>query len=425
MRVTSGMFHGLNPSPSLNHGRWPSVPSQGSSNNINNKINALLMSTTQFLANSGPRASQLQGTLVNMQSVVNRITAASENTDVMRVRSFSGSTVPDTSVLVQQVATTQRNEGTAMPANARDIPSGTFQFEIEVDGTTRQISFTTSEALTNQAFQQRMAEAINQAGIGVTASVTSATANGATTSTLNIETRTTGAGANGEPRFTIRDVSGNAVAATGAANVTQYAQHAKFSVNGGDQRTSASNDIDLPGGLNITLVSASEEAVGIVPGRDSAGKQNGVRNVVDQFNALLEAARGNSMDLRTRALASNLESAMRRNRAALQEIGVQISDRGFLTIDSERLRTASESGAVGSFFGADGGRPNNFAITLGRIAESVSTNPMRHVSPHAPRMPGFNAALNAATRGNANQQASRFDAYFQDDPLEHLLSLLR
>ena len=427
MRVGPNMFNNnMNLLHHLNGGGGrPGSSASGITAGINSQVNALIMNAARFVTDAGPMASQLRSTLANLPAVTSRITASSENTDVLRVRSFSGNTVPDVAVLVEQVAVTQLNEGEALRANDRDMPRGTFRFEIEVDGRSREISFTTDETLTNQAFQQRMAEAINQAGIGVTASVTTSTSNGVTSSALSLQSNTTGAGKDGQPRFAIRDISGNAVEATGAGNVTREGKDAIFSVNGGEQRTSASNDVDLGGGLHVTLVSESKEAVSIIPGRDSAGIQNSVRDMVNQFNALLDAARENSADIRTRALANSLERVMRRNGRALREIGVNISANGFLTIDQEKLRTAAESGAVESFLGQGGGRPTGFVGELGRIADSVRSNPLRHISPHAARAPGFNAALNAASSSNASQAASKFDAYFLDDLLGQLLNINR
>jgi flagellar capping protein FliD len=404
--------------------RGPGTATMGVPQTTNNQLNELLMSAATFVHNATPRAGQLGQTLTNMQSVFDRVIATSEDTEVLRVRSFTGRTVPEFSVQIDQIATTQRNEGTNMTANNRDMPAGTYRFEIEIDGTRRTISFTTNEALTNRAFQQRMAEAINQADIGISASVTTAN----NSSTLNLETATTGAGANGEPRFTITDVQGNAVEATGVDNITREAQDAIFSVNGGDPQTSASNDVNLSTSLGITLVGPSDIPVSIVAGRDNAGMRSSTRQMVNQFNALLDTARANSADSRTRMLVRNLEATIRRNRRSLQEAGISMNDRGVLVINEEKLNAASENGALERALGSRDGRQNGFVQSLSSLANSVNRSPMRHISPHASRLPGFNMALHAVANGNslANQAPPNpFDNFTLHDMIGNLFNAIR
>jgi flagellar hook-associated protein 2 len=310
-----------------------------------------------------------------------------------------------------------------MSSNAKTAPRDTFRFEVEVDDKKHEITFTSNDNLTNQQFLQQMAHAINTANVGLVASV-SGSADGSN-STLNIESLTTGARNDGNPRFTISDISGNAVSVTGVTNVVREGQDALFSVNGGQQQSSKSNEVNLGNGLEITLVGAFEEAVPVVRGRDSFGTQNLVRQMVNQFNALLDTARGNAADLRTARLARDLEIVVRRNARDMRELGVSMNASGLMTIDESRLRAASESGAVANFFSGENGR-NEFVSSLDRITESIISNPVRHISRHTARAPGFNSALNAlANSGAGSTPATRFDAYFQNDPLGSLLNIMR
>lgn len=425
MRIstTNGRFTDLSLLPHLNgsaaNGQLPG-PSPGAQR----KINDLVVSAARFVSRAGTQAAQLQSTIAGLPTTLNRTIPVSGNSDALRIRSFSGNNAQQTSVQIHQIAKTQQNEGETMDSSGIDMPSGTHKFEIEIDGETTQITFTTSEGLINRAFQQLMADAINRADLGLNATVT--TSNNATQSTLNIETTATGAGEEGEPRFIIRDIGdGNVVEATGAANIAREGQDAIFTVNGAPVQTSASNDVDLGGGLNVTLVKASAEAVSITPGRDVVGIQNGVRQLVSRFNALLETARANPADRNTRALTRELESILRRNRAALENIGLDVSTNGLLSINEDRLEAAAQSGTAANFLNSS--RSNGFTGALGRISESVSRNPLRHINPSALRMPGFDAALNAMSNNNSDgnaRQASPFDAYMPDDSLEFLLSIL-
>jgi len=340
----------------------------------------------------------------------------------MEVRSFSGTNIPDISVNVYQIAKAQRNAGTDLRADAREIPPGTFSFEIEADGETHTIEFTTTENLTNRAFQQRMADAINDAEIGIDANVS--VANGR--STLTLATSATGASEDGEPRFTIRDVTGNAVELTGVDTMTQEAQNAIFTVNGED-RVSETNDVDLGHGLAVTLLGVSDEPVTFAPGRDAAGMRTNVRNMVNQFNALLEVARENSSDPRTRSVVRELESVIRRSRRSLEEIGISVNDNGLLTINEAALTTASNNGAIERFLGESNGQRAPFIRVVSRITDSLRTNPTRHISPHTVRQPSFHVALNAVANGNtlANEPQSPFNGMSLEDMMGNLFNMLR
>ena len=386
-----------------------------------NHLNALLMNAAAFVHDSVAQANRLHNTLTNTQSVIDRTSAVSSNTAALRVRSLTGNSVPETSVTIEQVATTQRNAGELLPSNMGSIPRGTHRFEIEVEGRQHTISFTTTDTLTNREFQQQMAAAINSANIGITASVNTA----ANRSGLNLETTTTGATESGAPRFTIRDIEGNAVELTGVGNITQEAQNAIFTVNG-ETRTSATNDVNLGDGLAVTLVAASEEEITFTAGRDAAGMQTSVRNIVRQFNDLMEIARDNAIDVRTRALIRDLETVIRRNRRELNEIGVTMNNRGVLTIDEAKLRAAAEDGTAERIIGETNGQASPFVRSLTDITNSIRNTPMRHISNHVARFPGFNGMVNAVANGNttANEPPSPFSAFNPNDFLGSILNAL-
>jgi flagellar capping protein FliD len=128
--------------------------------------------------------------------------------------------------------------------------------------------------------------------------------------------------------------------------------------------------------------------------------QNAARNLVNQFNALLEAAWDNSSDRNTRALARTIEGAARISRRGLADIGITVGRDGFLSIDQNRMATAAENGRLERFMtGGENGQPNSFIGRVTRTTDSIIRNPLRHVSNHATRLPGFNAAWTAVRNG--------------------------
>ena len=402
--------------------RGPNSSLLSSELGANRLLEMRLLETVTFLSHAGQRAHRLNDAIANLPSAFNPRTAISSNPGVLQIASFSGQGVTDTNFVIHQIATTQRNDGTALTANAKVEAEGLHKFELEVDGRTHEISFKVEGEVTNRQFQQMMADAINNANLGINATITASGNN----TTLRLETGTTGPGIDGGPRFTIRDIEGEAVALTGTGDITQEAQNAVFTVNGGEERTQATNRVDLGNGLVVNLLASSEGEVRIFMGQDRLAMRSAVRDVVNQFNALLEAAHVNAGDRNTRQLIRDLNGAARMSRRDLDRLGIQIGRDGMLTINETALNAAMDDGSLDRFFrGGDNGRPSAFVTRLGRIADSVIRNPMRHISPHARNLPNFNAALNAVNNPPSNtQNAQGQQAPSPFDMPDDLMSIL-
>jgi hypothetical protein len=389
----------------------------------NQMIHQRVVDTVRFLHGAETRANNLRQAVNALPDAFTPRTATSSNTDALTITRFTGSNLADKSVVIHQLATPQRNEGVGLnrltPIEIEVENNGTFKFEVEIDGETHQLSFNVGESVTNQQFQQRMANAINNANIGLTASVN---VNGAN-STLNIVTRTTGAGEDGEPRFTLTDIKGNATEFTGINNIVQEGQDALFTVGDGEQQSSASNEVNLGGGLTVTFhqPSDSEEPINITLGQDLLHIQNATRNLVNHFNAVLESATNNSGDSRTRLLARQLQGASNMSRRALADIGITVGEGGFLSINAERMNEAAENGRLERFLNGSGGR-SLFTTRIERIADNLARNPMRHVSANATRLPGFNAAWNAISNGQNITPPNQSNPANPPNPFEEMLN---
>jgi flagellar capping protein FliD len=385
-------------------------------------MNQLVTTSVTFLSLAGSRAQNLRESFTGLTGALANRVAHSSNTNLLEIRSFNGQTLQNTTVLISQIAVTQRNEGKPLSANNiiefdEDF-DGVFKFEIDVNGTTHELSFEVDGDLTHQSLQQRMATAINGANLGINASVT--TTESGVTSTLNLQSAATGAGKEDQPKFAIRDVKGNAVAITGVDVIARNGLDAIFTVNGGEKQTSATNDISLPDGLNIRLHAASTTPVTISMGNNVTSVRNNLLQLVSDYNRLLDLARSNSSDRATRILARDIENAARVNRRELESMGIRFDRDGFLVVDESRMNQSIENGTAERLFSGNGRLARSFIGRLDRISNSIIRNPMRHVSPHVSRLPGFNAAMNAVNsnnRNNARQAATPFSAYEQNDPM--------
>ena len=384
----------------------------------NRLINMRLVETVTFLSHAGQRAHRINDAIANLPSAFSPRTAISNNHDILQIVSFGGQNIADTSFVIHQIATTQQNIGTALPSNTAANVSGIHRFEMEVDGRIHVLSFNVQENTTNRELQQKMADTINNAALGVTASVTVSGNN----SSLRLETGTTGPGIDGAPRFTIRDIEGDAVKLTGVSEITQEAQNAVFTVNGGDKQTQATNRVDLGNGLVVNLLAPSQNEVGVFMGQDRIAMRGAVRDLVNQFNGLMEAAQVNAGDRNTRHLIRDLQNAVRGNRRDMERLGITWGRDGMLTVNNTALDAAMENGSLERFFrGADTRGPSSFVTRLERIANSVINNPMRHISPHARNLPNFNKALNAVSNPPAAAQSQNTTPFDMPDDLMSIL----
>ena len=352
-----------------------------------NNANSLSQSAQDFIVGARNRSEVLRTAMQELTgrnstntSVFDQMTAISSNTEALTIRSFDQSrsnNFSDINVNIQQVATTQRNEGTALSAVGRSFNTGAYRFEIEVGGRTHQFSLNITASDTNQTIQQRMAESINSRNIGVTASVNFDSGR----TSLNLESINTGVADDGGARFTVRDLSGDLAARTGIVNQTRQAQNAIYSINGGPLRESRTNNVDLGNGVQATLRQATVSDVTISMGIDNRAAINRVREMVNGFNGLLAAAEENSGDRRTDSLVTALRGIINTYLPGLERIGISFNEHGYLTINENRMNEAAENGNLRSFFGAEGRNANfGFSFRMSRIAERVYQDPTAFVS---------------------------------------------
>ncbi|MCL2222122.1 MAG: flagellar filament capping protein FliD [Oscillospiraceae bacterium] len=371
------------------------------SNNAPTQAAGVNAETGRFVSSIRTAADSMSDVIGQLMSSGNRIVAVSSDSGSVSIQHTGTrpSSVSRMEVSVHQLAAGQVNEGTSMQADAAfEGTTGTNQFSITQGNMTRELSVNVAEGATNAEVQQSMANAINSANMGFTATVeTNAETN---ESMLRIESSATGA----DPAnaFTLNDMSGgNLVAQTGANEMASAAQNAMFTVNDGHVRQSASNTVFIGNGVTATFNEVTEQPVEITWGREQ-GEANtqAVRDLVGSFNDMFSAAAARTNDPRAQNLASRMLNVVSANSRALSEIGIGVNANGNLTIDSNRLNQSAEDGRLAEFF-SGGNRGSNFGNQLSRIAESVTRNPASFVT-------------NPVTGNQANQFAagSMFDFTF-------------
>jgi len=336
----------------------------------------------RYVSSLRTSADSLTNVLRQLSGVAssNRIVAMSSNPGAVSIQhtGTKPSGVAPMEVKIIRIASGQANEGSNMNAKAAfDGNAGANRISIEAGGKTTQISVDVKTGDTNKDVQQKMADAINKSGAGVRATVETDTETNM--STLKLESTTTGSDAN-KSGFTIKDVTGDLIAKTGADAVARGGQDAIFSVDGGPARTSQSNNVYIGNGVTATLNKASEETAKITWGRETSVTKSYVEDLVKSYNNLYSVAAEKTDDMRAQNLALKMVNISKTYSNTLSNIGLGFDSSGRMTINSEKMNKAAESGKLDQFFTENRGKSYGFTNQLGRLADSISRNPGNFVS---------------------------------------------
>jgi flagellar hook-associated protein 2 len=351
---------------------WNSSPSGFSSSVMN--VRGSAESLRQTLRN-------IIGNTRGTSSPFGANTPVSANTDALRITSFDTNRLRNTkpadfSVEVRQVAKAQVNSGANMSSSDLAVNSGFSAGEnkmsLQIGSQQFDFSFNVSETDTNKDVQQRIASAVNNRNIGVTASVDSSTAG---TGALVLQSRQTGVTNAGQQNFS---VSGSAADSAGVGSATQAAQNAEFRVNRsgftGAMQTSRSNDVELLSGIKGQLREVGTTKVNMT--RDSQSQMDSFKDLLNSFNSFLRTARDNSAGGRPSRLEQQLMGLARSYSAGLSSVGVTANRDGTLQVNESRMKTAAQNGALERFVGDGGNRSNiGFVNRLERTVDSAIRNP--------------------------------------------------
>lgn len=199
----------------------------------------------------------------------------------------------------------------------------------------------------NKTNLNRMAAALNEKNLGITASVSEADGK----STLVFTSDKTGT----ENAFTA-ELTGESAVKVGLEEKRQ-ARDAKYSVNGGEEQVSQSNEIKLlDGDLGITLKGAGSTDIAHRT-VDDAQTVEAVKKFADSYNKVLNFLnkyKGKSNTLNDLAYSYGTTRLMS---GTLSQIGINVDGKGVLSVDERRLKDAlrNNRGDVERVLGGAGG----------------------------------------------------------------------
>ncbi|MBW7457798.1 hypothetical protein ACFOLF_11410 [Paenibacillus sepulcri] len=228
------------------------------------------------------------------------------------------------------IAKPQRNTGYDLTRSAPSIVSaGTHTFVIAVDGRQRVIAVSVGTSSSNAASLGKIRDALNSAKFGITVLVREDTAEG--TVRLEAEADKTGA----EYSFSLTDLGGSAIAATGIGTVAVPGTNAEYRLNGDQPRNSHSNEILLQDGkASIQLRDTTKSPVKISIGYNEKAISEQLTALLNQANKL-NSAYDDASDYLNKSLKQSVDQPLKE--AASARIGIWQSATGEWKLNEKKL----------------------------------------------------------------------------------------
>lgn len=195
-------------------------------------------------------------------------------------------------VEVRQLASPQINQGSFLDKNRLNLKPGTYSFDLENSTSAYEFQFTINPEDTNFSTQNKLANLITNADIGLKAAVVE---NADGLSALQIESLATGINPNDSFLFSISPQgnhdSMSAIDALGIDHVAQDAQNAVFLLNGTEQMAYENtflldNDFELS--LHGTSPEGEPAVIGFKTNADAMAEN--IQTLVNSYNSVLHTA---------------------------------------------------------------------------------------------------------------------------------------
>ena len=281
-------------------------------------------------------------------------------------------------VEVKELASSQINLGNFLDKNHLPLKPGSYSFDLENSTSTFEFQFTIHTDDTNYSTQNKLANLITNADIGLKASVTEDD-NGL--SALQIESVSTGIAPDEPFLFSIypqgtRD-SISAVEALGIDHVSQEARNARFLLNG-EERSSYANTFTINHAFELKLHGISEEGnpavIGFKTNADAMAEN--IQTLVDSYNSILHtASKYSDSQHQSVKLYRDMSSTAFAFQNSLESMGLLVDDKGEITIDKALLtESVSEDNAEEHLTVL-----NDFKNLLNTKANNASLDPMKYV----------------------------------------------
>lgn len=299
----------------------------------------------------------------------------------------------DFEIEVRQLAAPQINQGHFLYDIGRDIPVGSYSFDLNTASRSYEFQFNVNEGEKNRDVLEKLARLIKTADIGLKARVVE---NDKEQSALQLESLRTGLG---EGETSVFDIvpegtsdSYLAMQILGINETASPAANSSFLLNG-TEHTASSNTITINQTFELTFKDVSQEGesetIGYKPSVDAVA--DNLQELVDSYNSIIDIATNSTGEKQQgNKLLSDMRRVPAEYRSELEAIGLRTLDDGQISIDRALLADAVTSEDSRESFSV----LNAFKDALNERATTASINPMNYVNKVvvAYKNPGHNFA---------------------------------
>lgn len=311
---------------------------------------------------------------------------------------------------VHSLATSQENLGLFLPNNKMSLDADTYSFDIGINDMNYEFQFSVGENESNRDIQERLVRLINNADIGIRASL--AESEGRTS--LRLTSEATGLAPGKDQIFTVSDDHTSKTSGTvdyfGLDYTSRDPANASFAING-EESYSPSNHftLDKQFEVNLTGISPRGQSLQIGLKTDIESLTDNVYHLVGGYNDFIKAASSYlETQTRSRKLIREMRGIASVYGSSLETMGLNLEDDGTLAVDKDTLRqTATQASDINEAFGSLKG----FSNMLLRKSDQVSLNPMDYVEKVmvAYKNPGHNYITPYVT---SSYTGMMFDGYY-------------
>lgn len=343
-----------------------------------------------FAVNMKENARELRNTIASLggldeDELLNKKVAYSSNDDIasaVYIGDTSEEDAPSYNIEVKHLATPQINMGKFLPVDEPvALEPSTYSFDVSINDLNYEFQFNIKATDTNRDVQDRLARLINNADIGMSASVVSDDTG--VNSYLRMESTATGLKDGSSNLFNISDnrtsKTTGAVAYFGLDYVSLPPSNASFLVNG-KEASSTSNHFTLERTYEVQLNGVSDEegktaSIGLKTDMESLTEN--ISTLVRGYNSFLQAvAEYSDRQPKSDRLFHEMSSVARVYARELTSAGLSLNLNGTLEVDDDALKQAAMSDDAKETFSSI----KSFTNSVLRKTNQVSLNPMNYVN---------------------------------------------
>lgn len=293
-----------------------------------------------------------------------------------------GSLINDDSsveLTIESLAKPQINKGVYLPSDDINLEPASYSFDVTTPASSYELQLNISESDTNLSIQNRLARLINNAGIGLTATVSQ---DNDGNSALTVSSSSTGSGNVNEPPFIISDddtsQTRGLINYLGIKDISQEASWAKYTIDG-EKHTSPDNEITAAGKFQITLkkeTSPNDSPITIGTMADFDSLKENILGVAGSYNRFIRtAAEFLDKQPRTSVLIDNMKRMNSHYASTMDRLGISRNSDGTLDIDEEKLTSSLSGNATAS----DISTLRDFTKSATKKIADIQLNPMDYV----------------------------------------------